>query len=123
MANILTSLAGDIYKAADVVGRESVGFIPASTMNADGSERVALNDTVRASFTRAATAVDVAPSMTTPEGTDQTVDNKTLSISKAKAVQIPWTGEDVKHVNNGIGYATVYGDPVSYTPNRNRPSN
>lgn len=113
MANVLTSLAGDIYKAADVVGRETVGFIPASTMNANGSERVALNDTVRASFTRASAAVDVAPSMTTPEGTDQTVDNKTLSITKAKAVQIPWTGEDVKHVNNGIGFTTIYGDQIA----------
>ena len=41
MANVLTNLAADLYKAADVVGRELVGFIPASTINADGSERVA----------------------------------------------------------------------------------
>ena len=27
MANVLTDLAADIYKAADVVGRELVGFI------------------------------------------------------------------------------------------------
>jgi hypothetical protein len=29
MANVLTDLAADIYVAADVVGRELVGFIPA----------------------------------------------------------------------------------------------
>jgi len=112
MANVLTDLAADIYKAADVVGRELVGFIPASTINANGSERVAKGDTVRAAFTRAATAVDVSEAMTIPEGTDQTVDNKTLSISNSRAVQIPYTGEDVRHLNNGIGFETVYGDQI-----------
>lgn len=113
MANVLTSLAADIYKAADVVGRELVGFIPSSTINANGSERAAKGDTVRASFTRTATAVNVTESMTIPEGTDQTVDNKTLSITNARAVQIPYTGEDVLHLNNGIGFETVYGDQIA----------
>ena len=113
MANVLTDLAADIYKAADVVGRELVGFIPASTINANGSERAAKGDVVRASFTREATAVDVSESMTIPEGTDQTVDNKTLTISNARAVQIPYTGEDILHLNNGIGYETVYGDQIA----------
>lgn len=113
MANVLTDLAADIYKAADVVGRELVGFIPASTINANGSERVAKGDTVRASFTRTATAVNVSESMTIPEGTDQTVDNKTLTINNSRAVQIPYTGEDIRHLNNGIGYETVYGDQIA----------
>lgn len=112
MANVLTDLAADIYKAADVVGRELVGFIPASTINANGSERVAKGDVVRASFTRAASAVDVSEAMTIPEGTDQTVDNKTMSISKSRAVQIPYTGENIRHLNNGIGFETVYGDQI-----------
>ena len=113
MANVLTDLAADIYKAADVVGRELVGFIPASTINANGSERVAKGDVVRASFTRTAAAVDVSESMTIPEGTDQTVDNKTLTISKSRAVQIPYTGENVLSLNNGIGFDTVYGDQIT----------
>jgi hypothetical protein len=112
MANVLTDLAGDIYKAADVVGRELVGFAPSSMFNADGSERAAVGDTVRSHFTRQATAVTATASMTVPEGTDQTVDNKTLSITKDRAVQIPWTGEDVRHVDNGSGWATVYGDQI-----------
>lgn len=113
MANVLTDLAADIYKAADIVGRELTGAVSSCLINADGSERVALNDTVRSHFTRQATAVNVAPAMTIPEGTDQTVDNKTLTISKAKAVQIPWTGEDIKHVNNGSGFTTIYGDQLT----------
>lgn len=112
MANVLTDLAADIYKAADVVGRELVGFVPSSTINANGSERAAKGDVVRASFTREATAVNVSESMTIPEGTDQTVDNKTLTISNARAVQIPYTGEDILSLNNGIGFETVYGDQI-----------
>jgi hypothetical protein len=112
MANVLTDLAADIYVAADVVARELTGGLTAVTINANGSERVALNDVVRSHFTRAATVGDTAPSMTIPEGTDQTVDNKTLTINKSRSVQIPWTGEDMKHVNNGSGFETIYGDQV-----------
>ena len=112
MANVLTDLAADIYVAADVVARELTGGLTAVTINANGSERVALNDVVRSHFTRAATVGNTAPSMTIPEGTDQTVDNKTLTINKSRSVQIPWTGEDMKHVNNGSGFETIYGDQI-----------
>lgn len=113
MANVLTDLAADIYKAADMVGREAVGFCTSCTINADGSEQAALNDSVKSHFTRAATAGDTTPSMTVPEGTDQTVDNKSLTITKSRGVPIPWTGEDIKHVNNGSGFETIYGDQIA----------
>jgi len=113
MSNVLTDLAADIYKAADIVGREAVGFIPAVTMNS-GTERAAQGDTVRAHFTRKATLnTSVTPSMTIPEGDDQTVDNKTVVLNTIANVQIPWTGEDIKHVNNGSGYETIYGDQIA----------
>jgi len=113
MANVLTDLAADIYKAADIVGREQVGIIPSLTINA-GSEGAAFNDTVRSAFTRKASVNETyAPSMTTPEGDDQTVDNKTMTIDKVANVQIPWTGEDIKHLNNGAGYETIYGDQIA----------
>jgi len=110
MANTLTNLAADIYKAADIVGRELVGLIPSVTINA-GAERAAKGDTVRSAFTRAQTVnTSFSPSMTIPEGTDQTVDNKTMTLNKFASIQIPWTGEDQKHLDNGIGFQTVYGD-------------
>lgn len=113
MANVLTNLAADIYKAADIVAREHVGYIPAVTVNGDGSERVAKGGTVRSHFTRAATAGDRNQSMTLSQGTDQTIDNKTLTINKDRSVEIPWTGEDVKHVNNGSGFETIQGDQIA----------
>jgi hypothetical protein len=111
MANTLTDLAADIYKAADIVGRELVGFIPASTVNA-GSEQAAVGQTVRSFATPAATAVDISPSMTIPEGTDQTLTNKTLTITEQRGVQIPYTGEDVRFLDGGAGYETVYGAQI-----------
>lgn len=112
MANVLSNLAADIYKAADQVGREMVGVIPSIIVNG-GSEAAALNDTVRSHATRIPTVGTVTPSMTIPEGTDQTVDNKTLVIDQTFSVKIPWTGEDVRHVNNGAGFETVYGDQIA----------
>jgi hypothetical protein len=113
MANVLSDLAADIYKAADIVGREVVGFIPAVTING-GSQEAAQGDTVRSFVTRAATVnTSATPSMTIPEGDDQTVDNKTMSLNTIASVRIPWTGEDIKHVNNGAGYETIYGDQIA----------
>ncbi len=114
MANILTDLAADIYKAADVVGREQVGIIPSITINGDGSERAAKGDKVRSHFTRPVTVnTNYGPSMTIPEGVDQTVDTKYLTMEEFANVPIPWTGEDVRHVNNGSGFETIYGDQIA----------
>lgn len=111
MANVLSNLAADIYLAADMVGRELTGLVNSVTING-GSEAAALNDTVRSHFTRPATVVTPTPSMTIPEGTDQTVDSKTMTLDTPAAVQIPWTGEDIKHVNNGSKFETIYGDQI-----------
>jgi hypothetical protein len=114
MSNVLTALAADIYKAADIVGREQVGFIPSATINSDALKKVAFGDTVRSFFTRKSTVNTVyTPSMTIPEGDDQTVDNKTMSLDQVANVKIPWTGEDIKHVDNGSGYSTIYGDQIA----------
>lgn len=114
MANVLTNLAADIYKAADIVGRELVGFIPSATINSNAVVRAAKGDTIRSHFTRTPTVnTSYSPAMTIPEGTDQTVDNKTMTVDNYASVQIPWTGEDIKHVANGSGFETIYGDQIA----------
>ena len=108
MANILTDLAADIYKSAEVVGRELTGAISSMTINSVEGEAVALNDTVRSFTTQEPTLnTTYAPSMTIPEGNDQTVGNKTLVVSRVANVRIPFSGEDVKHLDNGAGYDNV----------------
>ena len=112
MSNTLTNLAPDLYKAADIVGRELVGFIPSVTLNA-GIQETAQGDVVRAHFTQPATVqTGVTPSMTIPEGDDQTVDNKSVTLDQIARVSIPWEGEEQAHVNLGIGFSTIYGDQI-----------
>lgn len=112
MANVLTDLAADIYQAADTVGRELVGVIPSSTINSNATQVAAQGEVIRASYTREVSVSTVTPAMTIPEGVDQTVDNKTLTMSSTASVKIPWTGEDIKFVNNGAGFDTIYGDQI-----------
>lgn len=112
MANVFTNLASDIYEAAERVGRELVGGIHAVKINS-GAQAAAKGDPVRAAFTQPQTvSTTYAPAMTIPEGTDQTVDNKTMSLDTYASIQIPYTGEDIKHLNNGAGYQTVYGNQI-----------
>ncbi len=112
MANVLTDLAADIYTAMDTVARELVGVIPSATINSSATERAAQGETIRSFVTRAATVGTVTPAMTIPEGTDQTIDNKTMTLSSTASVKIPWTGEDIKFVDNGAGFQTIYGDQI-----------
>lgn len=112
MANVFTDLAADIYVAAERVGRELVGGIGAVKINA-GAQAAAKDDVVRAAFTQPQTAsTTYAPAMTIPEGTDQTVDNKTMALDTYASIRIPYTGEDQLHLNNGAGYQTVYGNQI-----------
>lgn len=114
MPNTLNNLAADIYTAADVIGRELVGVVSSATINTAAGQAVAKGDTVRSHFTRTPTVnSSYAPSMTVPEGTNQTVDNKTLAVNQFASVQIPWEGEEIKHVGNGSGFETIYGDQIA----------
>lgn len=113
MANTFTDLANDAFRAADQVGRELVGAIPAVTINTDAALKVAKGDTVRSHVTQSQTVnTSYAPSMTIPQGDDQTVDSKTMTVDSYASVRIPYTGEDRKHLDNGPGWSSVYGDQI-----------
>jgi hypothetical protein len=91
--NTLTNLVPTLYNALDVVSRELVGFIPAVSMDAT-HERAAVNQTVRSFVAPASTAVDITPAATAPDTGGQTIGNVSMTITKAKAVPIMWTGEE-----------------------------
>lgn len=109
MANTLTltSLAADIYNARDQVAREAVGAINSVLVNT-GSEQAAFGDTVRSFITAAPTLnTSYTPAMTIPPADDQTVTNATLSLDQVANVRIPFTGENVRHLDNGAGAEAV----------------
>lgn len=112
MANTLTNLIPDLYEAMDVVSRELTGFIPSVTLMAS-AERAAVGEVIRSHVAPASTATDITPSVTPPNDGDQTIGNKTITISKARRVPFRWNGEEQKGVNNGPGYQNIRIDQLA----------
>lgn len=105
-ANTLTRLIPDLYAGMDVVSREQVGFIP-GVARAPGVERAALNQDVVYHIVPPQTARDIVPAMTIPEPRDQTIGNGTMKITKSRAVEFGWTGEEQRGLNHGAGYLSI----------------
>ena len=110
--NVLTSLASDVYRAADLVGRELAGFISGATING-GAEGAAMGEVIRSSVTPTATSTPTVPSNVSPNTGDQTIGQKSMTISKSKNVPILWNGEQKAEVGNSYGYETVYGKQIA----------
>lgn len=107
MANTLTNLIPDIYRALDVVSRELVGFIP-SVARDSTADRVAANQTLRIPIAPTnAAGGNISPAMALPSASDQTIANATLTISKQRFFPFSWTGEEQKAVDYGPGFLTL----------------
>lgn len=106
MANTLTRMIPDLYQSLDIVSRELVGLIPASTFDANAA-RAALGQDVVIPITPAATASDLTPGVTAPNDGDQAIGNTTIRITKSRGVPFRWNGEEQKGVNFGAGYAGI----------------
>jgi hypothetical protein len=113
MANTLSNLIPDVYAALDVVSRELVGFIPSVARDAK-VDRVALNQTLRTPFTQANSAgLNISAGMSLPSAADQTVSNKSLTITKTRAFPFSWSGEEQYSVNQGPGYLNIRQDQIA----------
>jgi hypothetical protein len=103
MANTitLTNLTEVIYKSRDLVAAEAVGFTTSALINADGSERVSLNGTVRSIRTSQPTLnTSYTPAMTIPAADDVTVTTDSVSIGQVANVRIPLTGDALLQLQN-----------------------
>ena len=110
MANILTNIGTDIQLALGMSIKHARGLIPSIMINA-GSETASVKNTVRSLVTEEGTINESAtPSMNIPEGDDVTMTTDTMTLDKTVSVRIPFTGEDVKYIDTGVGYRTAYGD-------------
>lgn len=109
MANTLTNLQPDLYEALDVVSRELVGMINAVGRDS-GVERAAKDQTVRSFVAPASTASDVTPGQLPADNGNQTIGNKTITISKSRYVPVRWNGEEQRGMNTGPGYNLILRD-------------
>lgn len=112
MANTITisSLAENIFRARDQVAREKIGFLSSVIVNSDRGG-VSINGTVT-SFRTAQPTLNTSytPSMTLPDGDDQTVTADTMQVTQVANVKIPLKGETLKQLDNTVGGQAVLDD-------------
>lgn len=110
MANTLTNLIPSLYAGLDTVSRELTGFIPAVGRNAT-ADRAAVGQSVTYHVTPSGNVSDITPAMTIPEPTDQTIGNDQIVITKSRAAEFGFIGEEVLGLNNnGAGFNPVQAD-------------
>jgi hypothetical protein len=110
MANTLAANIGDAERAAEIVGQSLVGFIPGMSINA-GSQAVALNGTVTSLTTEDPTINSSAtPSMILPEGDDQEIGEKSMTVSQVASARMNITGEEERDIDVNYDFETVNGN-------------
>ena len=91
--NTLTGLVPTMYRAMHTVSRENVGALPGATIDASAA-MAAKDQTVKTPVAPAATAESITPAMAVPETGGQTISYVDMTLSKSKAVPIPFSGEE-----------------------------
>ena len=110
--NTITGLVPDIYEGLDIVSREMTGMIPSVTRNAS-AERAAVGQNIRVDVEPAGNVSNVTPSMTIPEPTGQTSGYTDIVITKSRAAEFGFIGEQVKGLNTGPGFPSVRAQKIA----------
>jgi len=111
--NTLTNLIPDAYAALDVVSRELTGFIP-SVARDSRADMVAVGQTLRSIVAPVnSSGADITPAMAIPSAINQTIGNKSLTITKSRFYGFSWSGEDIMAVDKGPGYLTIQQDQIA----------
>lgn len=97
MANTLTGLIPTLYAALDIVSRELVGLIPAVSRDSS-AERAAKGQTISSPVVPEVAAEDITPGDLPADSGDQTIGHVDMTISKARAAPVRWTGEEQRGV-------------------------
>lgn len=97
MANTLTNVIPTVYEALDVVSRELTGFIPSVSRDSN-AERAAKDQTISSHIVPAISTETITPGDDPADSGDTTVDNVTMTLDKAKAAPVRWTGEEQRGV-------------------------
>lgn len=106
-ANTLTGLIPTMFQALDTVSREAVGFIPAVARNSSG-EQAALGQVITIPVTPQGSLIDITPGTTPANTGDQVIAPNTMTISKSKAYEVKWAGEEQRsQINAGTFNTTL----------------
>lgn len=98
-ANTLTGLIPTIYKVADRVLREQVGFI-GGVMLDPSAEQAAKDQNITYPVVPSMSASDVTPAATPTEPSGMTVSYGTMTINKSRKVPFHWSGEEATSVGD-----------------------
>ena len=110
--NNISSIVPDIYEALAVVSRELTGLIPAVTMNAS-AERAGINQNIVVDVEPAGNVSDITPAMTVPDPTGQTSGSTIIQITKSRAAEFGFIGDDQKKLNTGPSYLSVRANKIA----------
>lgn len=102
-ANTLTGLIPTLYRAANKVAREQLGFIGAVYQDSDVAQ-VAKDQVIRYPIVSTRSAADITPAATGPDPSGETVTYGDMTISKERSITFPWTGNEQASIRQ------VYGD-------------
>lgn len=93
MANTLTGLIPIMYAGLYQASREMIGFIPAVTRDST-ADRIGMNQTVRTPIGVAGDLEAIVPGVNPADSGDTTLEYVDVTINKAYAAPIRWTGEE-----------------------------
>jgi hypothetical protein len=110
--NTITGLVPEIYEALDIVSRELTGMIPSATMNASANT-VQVGQAIRVDVEPAGNVSNITPAMVVPDPTGQTSGFTDIIITKSRAAEFGFNGEDQKGLNTGAGYGTVRANKIA----------
>ena len=110
--NTITGLIPEIYEALDIVSRELTGMIPSATMNASANE-ASVGQAIRVDVEPAGNVSNITPAMVVPDPTGQTSGFTDIIITKSRAAEFGFNGEDQKGLNTGAGYGTVRANKIA----------
>jgi len=110
--NTITGLVPEIYEALDIVSRELTGMIPSATMNASANT-VQVGQAIRVDVEPAGNVSNITPAMVVPDPTGQTSGYTDIIITKSRAAEFGFNGEDQKGLNTGAGYGTVRANKIA----------
>lgn len=93
MSQNLNVVIPTLYEALDIVSRELVGLIPSVSRDSN-ADRAAKNQMVNSHIVPEVETEDINPGNDPADSGDTDLDNVNITISKAKAAPVRWTGEE-----------------------------